>query len=223
MLAPPPTGTVGPYPTAGGGNPSAWGNPVPYNPSSGWGNWYLNTPQPQTTITPPSIPGTPDPSSWVESILGPLRAELAGESAQDYASAKAGIQRALVQGGFTFDPKQVSHTLGFGIPKSFFDNRTQQLINEGNTAGLSQNFRINQANDDARRAIINNLAARGIVRGGSTGYQLGRQNTAYTQAQYGARQHILDAIASTWSQYLQAERQRAMQLAQAGMAAGAGH
>jgi len=174
---------------------------------------------PTTTTTAPTNPYNVDPQDFVNRMLAPLQAQLAGQSAQDNASAHAAIRRALIQGGYEFDAKKdIRRGLGYAIPH-VMDAKTIQAIKEANDAGLTQKFTIDRANEDAKRQIINTLAARGILRSGATGFQLGRQNTAYTQANYGSRQKILDTIAGIWGGFLQAERQRAAMMAQAGMSA----
>lgn len=221
--------------SAGGQNPYGttpfgiqYAQSHPFSAGGGFANAAHQTPFNifGSYLTPPTVdtsaasnPYNVDPQAFVEKMLAPLRAQLAGQSAAQSASAKAAIKRTLIQGGFTFDPKaDIRRGIGYAIP-GVMNKQTVQAIKEANAAGLTQNFMINQANDDANRNIVNTLAARGILRGGATGYQLGRQNTAYTQAQYGSRQKILDTIAGIWNGYLQAENQRQQMLAQNAMSA----
>jgi hypothetical protein len=95
------------------------------------------------------------------------------------------------------------------------DPATQALAQKNTEAGLSTEARLSKAHTDAMRAIKNSLAARGALRSGEAGYQLGNEQQAYTQAEYDSKQQLLDYLSSYQQGYLQAEQQRQQQLAQA--------
>lgn len=79
---------------------------------------------------------------------------------------------------------------------------------------MSTQFRLDQAHGDAIRNIKNALASRGLIRSGEAGFQLGRENQAYGQANYDASQKWLDYIAGVQSAFASGEQQRATTLAQ---------
>ena len=59
------------------------------------------------------------------------------------------------------------------------------------------------------RAIKNALAARGALRSGEAGFQLGEEQQRFATAQYDARQQLVDLLAGIEAGYANAQRQRA--------------
>jgi hypothetical protein len=57
------------------------------------------------------------------------------------------------------------------------------------------------------------LAARGMLRSGELGYQLGEENLRYTQSQYDARQQLTDYLVGISSALANAQRARAREQA----------
>ena len=115
----------------------------------------------------------------------------------DKASRDAAAKRAFVDFG---DPH--------GSTDAMFDPTTRALARKNTEAGLSVLARLKQAADDARRGLVNNLAARGMTRSGETGWGLGRQQLASDQNQYDARSRLLDYFSGLQAAFLQTERER---------------
>lgn len=157
-----------------------------------------------------------DYSALLQSLLAPLQAEAAGMSKADAAALRAAQQRAVIQFGSSLEGADPG-LVGAGFGKAI-DQRTLGLAQKNTAAGLSISSRLGTAHQDAVNQIRNTLAARGLLRSGETGYQLGREQTAYTQSQYDSRQKILDYLAGIQSAFQTAEQQRqwalAMQAAQ---------
>lgn len=70
----------------------------------------------------------------------------------------------------------------------------RQLAQQNTDAGLSTIAQIQHSADLARRNSINDLAARGMLQSGETGYQLGELGLQRSQAEYGATQSLLDYL-----------------------------
>jgi len=89
----------------------------------------------------------------------------------------------------------------------------QKLAQENTDAGLSTTARLQQANDQAKRALIANLNKRGILHSGEAGYQLDQQNQAYGRAQFDAYNKFLGFLQQYQQGYLTAQQQNAQSLA----------
>ncbi len=61
---------------------------------------------------------------------------------------------------------------------------------------------LKQDHTDAIRSLFNNLAARGILSSGETGYQSGQESKRYGQAMYDARRALDQLLAGYRSQYV---------------------
>jgi hypothetical protein len=87
---------------------------------------------------------------------------------------------------------------------------------EANTAsGMSIVARMEKLRKDNVRAIKNALAAKGALRSGETGFQLGEEQQRYSTAQYDSRAQLVDLLAGIEAGYANAQRQRAGQQAAA--------
>jgi hypothetical protein len=93
--------------------------------------------------------------------------------------------------------------------------QTQQIAQQNTAAGLSTSARLAQANTDAVRKIKNELNARGLLNSGETGFQLGREQQSYGQAQFDARSKLLDYLNQYQGGWLAAQQGNAQSLAQA--------
>lgn len=113
-------------------------------------------------------------------------------------------QRLLIQFG---EVPELPSGLGFDLTHSL-DDATKSLIAQNTQAKLSTVARLQQSYDQGYRTAINNLASRGLLRSGETGFQLGRLQTGFQQAQYGARQQLLDTLNQAWGGYAQGESAR---------------
>jgi hypothetical protein len=102
---------------------------------------------------------------------------------------------------------EASKTLGFDLG-AIIDPQTQQLAKQSYESGVGTQARIDKANKDALRQIKKALAARGALRSGELGHQLKEQEGRYTNAQFDARQALLDMLSGYQKGYLEGERLR---------------
>jgi len=139
-----------------------------------------------------------------------LRAMYEAASVSDAAQRAQAIQKALIQFG--------------EVPEGFdldVTPETSQLAGENTQAGLSSLARLAKWNTDQRRDIASGLAARGMLRSGEYGHQLGEQALGFKQQQYDSRQQLLDYLNGLQQAFLAAERQRQFDMASKLMAVGA--
>lgn len=143
-----------------------------------------------------------------------LKGDLSAGGISDVASRNAALQRAVSQFGVVPDFSSID--LG-ALPSdinSIIDPATRALADSNNTGGISTEFRLDQAHQDAVRNITNALAAKGSLHSGEAGFQLGRENQAYGQAQNDATQKLLDYLSGVQAAYASNEQQRATALGQ---------
>jgi hypothetical protein len=152
--------------------------------------------------------------------LSGIEAEMAAQGKADAAGRDAALRRFIVSYGSLPDFSQLGISGdALGYLKKAMDPKTQELAANAEKEGLSVHAR--QAHDDmvSRRQIPSQLAARGLLHSGQTGYDLGQQAQNYKTTQYDTLNELLGNIEGTVSSYQQAERDRQMQLAMARMQA----
>lgn len=125
------------------------------------------------------------------------------------------MQRAFIDFGGTPD-------LGnLGIPTQTqpwlaqIDPSTQALSQQNTQSGTSLLARLQKQLADANRSTKNQLAARGILFSGETGYQLSENALQNKQATYDAGKQLLDYLSGAYSAVAQREQDRQFQLMQA--------
>jgi hypothetical protein len=190
----------------------------PFNPLITQAASTIQNPAAPSLAAPAAAPAAyqpPDYQSLISSMLAPLQQQSAAMTAADKASLRAQQQRAIIQFGASLDGTDPS-LVGPGFAKAI-DQHTLELARKNTESGLSVQARLGQAHTDAVSQIRNSLAARGLLRSGATGYQLGREQTNYTRSQYDARQQVLDYLSGIQSAFAQAEQQRQWALAMAAM------
>jgi hypothetical protein len=152
-------------------------------------------------------------------VFQQLQQQLASQGIANQEQANSQARSALIEfGGVpTLSGSQLSlvgpNYNGYSNPE------VRQLADQNTAAGTSTQARLTQAHDDAVRQLKNALAARGLLHSGETGFELNRENQAYTQANYDATQQLVDYLAGVQSALSQAQQQQAAQLAQAAQAA----
>jgi hypothetical protein len=129
------------------------------------------------------------PSSYLNRIKNDpwymqQQALLQAQSAADAALLKQRLSQLLVQFG------QVPE--GYSSP--YMDATVPGLAQQNTQAGTSLLARLMKAAKDARMQTVNQLAARGILSSGETGYQLGELALAQKQAEYDARTQMLSQL-----------------------------
>lgn len=168
---------------------------------------------------------TPDFQSILrdDPIFSQFRADLSAQGISDAAQRAAATQRALVQFGVVPDFEQAGGQLGLSDQQLSFlrqdvTPQTRALAEESTEEGLSVQARINEQNERNVRQIRNALAARGLLRSGELGHQLGEAQQAFTRAQFDARSQLLDYLGGVQSAFAEAERMRQRELAGAARA-----
>lgn len=188
----------------------------------------------QSAVTVPSAPAAqpsrPEPTRFTpdfESILAndpiftQFQADLSAQGISDAAQRAAATQRALVQFGAV--PNFAGGNLGLSDQQlSFLQQdvtpRVRELAETSTEEGLSIQARINEQNERNVRQIRNALAARGLLRSGELGHQLGEAQQAFTRAQFDARSQLLDYLSGVQAAFAESERMRQRELAQAARA-----
>lgn len=140
-----------------------------------------------------------------------LRDNLSTAGISDAARLRGAIQQALI---------------GFGsVPNLPQDVLANSGLDTGETQTLAANNpfstlkRLQQSYEDQQTAAKNQLAARGILSSGETGYQLGRIGQQQAQSQYDATSGLLSGIGGFNNDYVAGRQAAAAQLAQGALAA----
>jgi len=171
----------------------------PYTPNT------PNTPNPPTTTTtnytPPDYAAliANDPA-WIQ-----LQADMKAQGISDSASRTAAQQRAAIQFGeapSALAPSELGLT---GDVSAVYDPTVAAAAHNNPFSTVS---RLSQAHTDAIRTITNALAARGMLRSGETGFQLGNETRNYGTGQYDARQKLLDYLSGIQSAFISAAQAR---------------
>lgn len=165
------------------------------------------------------IPGyMPDYKSLIanDPVFSQLKQDLAAQGIQDAGGRAAAVQRALIQFGQVPDFNATGLN---GLNPEWLNqdvtDQTRQLASQNTESGMSVTARQASQFDKNLRAIKNALAARGALRSGETGYQLGEAQKQYDTQRYDSTQELLDYIAGAQQGFTAAERARQAQAAQA--------
>jgi len=169
------------------------------NPGQGYyGNNGLPVPTPGQlgfTAPPSNNPYASDPG-----YQAALAQEQLGMSQQNKALNNLIQQRIIAYG----DPNLASMA-GFGL-----DPQAAAFAKQNYLSGNAQLARIDKAHKNNLQTIINQLAGRGLVFSGDTGYQTGQEDQGYGNNVYDAQQQALSDILG----YRQSTAQQEQQLHQ---------
>lgn len=143
-----------------------------------------------------------------------MLADLTAQSVGDRAGLRSARQRAVINFGEVPDFQSLDQGLIGSDFASDIDDTTRQLASKNTSEGLSVAARIQKAYQDQLRSMRNSLAARGALRSGEFGHQLGEGQQKLKEAQYDSRENLLQFLSNYQAGFQQAERQR--QLAQQG-------
>lgn len=196
------------------------------------------SPLPSSVTVPPAsspvggVSPRPEPTRFTpdfdailrnDPIFSQQRADLSAQGISDAAQRAAATQRALVQFGVVPDFEEAGGNLGLSDQQLSFLRQdvtpeVRELARESTEEGLSVTGRIREQNERNIRQIRNALAARGMLRSGELGFQLGEAQQAFKRAQFGARNELLDYLGGVQAAYVEAERMRQRQLAEAARA-----
>lgn len=142
-------------------------------------------------------------SPWYQQALAATRALDAAAA----ASRKSGVQQALIQFGLVPE--------GFNDQYGDVDATTRSLAEANTTSGISMYARLKQALADAQRDSSRRLAAKGLRRSGTRGYQMRRNQLGYDQSYSDAVSKLLSGVNSLYGNYANSTYQSQMNLAQA--------
>ena len=145
--------------------------------------------------------------------MNQARADFGAQSSAEKGDMINNIRKYMISYGAAPDMEGLSKDAQ-GYLKQALDPKTLQLMQTAEKEGLSSRARLGQANEKATRLIPASLAARGILRSGQTGSDLGDQAMQYKQSGYDMLNEMLGAITGSVSGYQNAERERQRQLAE---------
>jgi hypothetical protein len=152
--------------------------------------------------------GYVDPATqiWNDPAFQQLKNSLSAQGIADAAHLRGALQSALVQFGSVpnLDPSILQAT-------ELDTSGTQALADNNPFSTLKQLAQKYQTSTDAEK---NQLAARGILSSGETGYQLGNLGQQQATDQYNATNSLLGGIGSLYDQYVSGQNAAANQLSQ---------
>lgn len=191
---------------------AAYTPPVDYGPTPGGGG----------SQTPPTlnIPGyNPD---WASLILNnpgyrQTMADLGAQGIADAAQLQAAQRKAVIDFGFVPNLDAAGQALvGPGFASNI-DDATRQLAASN---PFSTQAQLTQQHTKNLRSIRNALAARGALRSGALGYQLGEEQRRLDEGQFTATRQLTDYLAGAQQAFVDAERARQQQQRDAATQAG---
>lgn len=166
---------------------------------------------------------TPDYGALIQG--DPIYRQQQGDlSAQGIASAqdlKGGTARALINFGEV--PDLMASIKGLGLDpnspmfKMLFanvDEATRQGARDMTSAGLSTTARLDREHQTSLGTLMDQLAARGVVRSGATTSGSNLEGQRYGAAQFDARKNLLDYLSGLQTAYTQSENARQASLTQ---------
>lgn len=139
-----------------------------------------------------------------------MLADLGAQGVADASARGAATQRALALLGFVpnFD---ANSGLNLEYLNQDVTPETRALAQRNTEAGLSVSARQQQQFEKNVRAVKNALAARGALRSGEAGYQLGEAQQQYDRAKFDTTQEILEYLAGLQAGYAERQRQAKLQ------------
>jgi hypothetical protein len=158
----------------------------------------FNVPPPTQSAQPPTGGGAggfsnaSDYLNWDPAYQQAIAMEQQGFGQLD-AQMKAQRERAIINFG---DPALASQA-GFGL-----DPQAAAFAQQNYLSGNSTMSRLDRAHQLAAQAVINQLAAHGLLNSGDLGYKEGLENQTYGNNVYDARQSVLDALSGLYGNYL---------------------
>lgn len=134
----------------------------------------------------PSFNGSSDPN-----VLAALALEQQGLSQLD-SSLKSARERAIISFG---DPA-LAEQAGFGL-----DPQAGAFARQNYLSGNATLARLDKQHELARRAVINRLVGRGLLRSGDLGYGEQEADAGYGNQVYDAKQQLLDYLSNLFNTY----------------------
>jgi hypothetical protein len=184
--------------------------PTPVSPV----NDYVNSQMPNGTYVPgvSSDTGNTDYSGFVNATVGAPPGSstpnapvygAGGDGAQSdpgYASANSAEQLGIPSINNDLNNMIAKRIVDYGDPSLAgmagfgLDPQAAAFARQNYLSGNGQLARIDKAHENVRRAIINALAAHGLIDSGDTGYQTGQADQTYGNNVYDAQQQALADI-----------------------------
>src|SRR3990172_1534950 len=118
-------------------------------------------------------------------------------------------------GAYNAQKATYDKTVGAASQNPWVTDLVRQLAKQNTEAGMSTLARIQHAADLARRNQINDLASRGMLQSGETGYQLGELGLQRQQTEYDSRKQLLEYLSGVQAALTQAGFQTQAGLGQA--------
>lgn len=190
-------------------NPSGVSSLAP----SGMAGTPLGPPQPDAGAPPLTIPSTGGGSPIVISNSGGMPPPPAYTTDPGYQQALAAQTSGNAQLDAWLNELRQQAIVRFGDPGLAqaagysADPATQAAAQANYQAGNADLARLDRAHGLQRRAVINQLAAHGILNSGDLGYLTGQADQVYGNQVYDARNSILDYLRNAYQQFLD-RRQR---------------
>ena len=177
--------------------------------------------RPKPFKLPKNLTYTPDYNSLLQNdpAFSVLKQTISAQQTQDAAQRQQAINQALIQYGTVPDFSHAAGQIGLSSAAlqqlmGDIDPHTAALAQQNTAAGLSTEAQLQHQQQNAIRALRNNLAARGGLSSGEDAYQTNEQDLAYNQAQNQALQSLLAAINGYNQSYTTAQQQEQQQLDQ---------
>ena len=148
--------------------------------------------QPTPVFAPPAYDPNSDPylkSATNEANLGLAQADAALKKAREQAIIRFGDPALASLAGFGLDPQAAAFA--------------QQNYISGNAALA----RLDKAHQLRQKAVIDRLAAHGILGSGDLGYLSGEEGSLYGNQVYDARNQLLDYLSNLYNNYLTSKAQ----------------
>jgi hypothetical protein len=169
------------------------------------------SPSPASSITLKQTPQDYASQILNDPAFSMLKNSLSAQGISDAAHLRGAIQQALIQFGAVPNlPSDVLQTTGLDTAG------TQTLADQNPFSTLKQ---LQQSYQDQQDAAKNQLAGRGILNSGETGYQLGRLGQQQGLDQYNATNSLLGNIGTLNDQYVAGRNAAAQALAQGSLTA----
>jgi hypothetical protein len=152
--------------------------------------------------------------------LSALQAQFKADSIADAAARDAAIRRYVVSYGQIPDFSKLGISgAAAGFLSNAINDNIRNLAAQNELEGTSIHARMNKEANQAMARIPAVLASRGILRSGQTGVDLANQAQASKNIQFDTLNELLGNIENVTSSFLNAERDRANQMAMAEMQA----
>lgn len=141
-----------------------------------------------------------------------------------YLMALAQQQQGSTQLDAWLKQARTSQLVDFGDPNLTIegfnlDPQTKAMIQQNYASGNAQLARLDQNHKLGLKSVIDQLAGRGMLNSGETGYQQGQQDQLYGHNVYDARNALLSHLSDQYQQYLQQRQQLQQSVVQAAQSA----